>query len=515
MRARNKQIPIKILEINNTYWLKNNYVLFGLLCQANPTAEYVAGEEYVYNEQTFILSHTLKTTEEKPFTAMPSFHVLNKAGELQGQLHLLPLGMIYFQDFNANRNDIKTSLRAITKTIHETKKAYKISKYILNPIGESFKYLQEKIKTMVYEPERLQEYHAFLSFYLNCLNDAECWPQVYVTEDTLESQTFDFALAQFLSVSKNIRLFIDSSNYYFQGKRIVFEAMFVRRERNENRGECFDILKQKPIGEGSYSTVYKVETVSVAFNAKPKLKQHKYVYKVSLDDDLKQEYEDTKTIDHLKKSRNYQPGFYALPYLGKNLMDYFNKYFLVMPASLFVRDMLKISAHLYSAVLEQMKGKYHGDLKSDNFCINDEGKISVIDYTRHNAHTTRYAAPEVLTAMNGRAGTVKSDVYSLARSLVEMWGGDPLLENKNGNDVIRNAVLTSEPVDLLKNVFDSMKNNYTEKEFPSDLLVRYQAILLACHDRDSEKRLSIKEAANAFNEVFQQFEAQFYKKPQL
>ena len=104
-----------------------------------------------------------------------------------------------------------------------------------------------------------------------------------------------------------------------------------------------------------------------------------------------------------------------MPYLGQNFVNYYNANLRVASKKEFVHQMLILSARLFEAVIVQMKGQYHGDIKPDNICIDDNGRINFIDFARNNNATRLYAAPEILA--NESLGTVQSDVYALARTL--------------------------------------------------------------------------------------------------
>ena len=173
----------------------------------------------------------------------------------------------------------------------------------------------------------------------------------------------------------------------------------------------------------------------------------------------------------------------------------------------FIYELLNFSAKLFFALAEQFKGKVHGDIKIDNICVDEAEKLWIIDYRRVNNFTYHYASPEVLLRSSNI--TPASDVYSAARSLVEVWGDPHEIwdYSQDRNDLIVTDVVFKKSSCLLAPFFEAIEKDYDDVEFPRSFLRAYNAIIRQCHHREPERRPTALAAANAFEEVFQGYAA--------
>lgn len=624
MQARKPACLINITQLNDVCPQEKNFLLFNLLFQSPADVEFEAGETYIFNEQEIKLSHTLKPTDEKWFTPLPSFLVINANGEIVGNLHLLTIGSIYFQErillMRVNVKEVASLLKSIQDKIRSYK--YKKGPNFKNPMVVGLNFLLEKVEAVdASDKVLLEKYTAFTNFYLNRLSDAFQWSQLNVfpkkSYDSFPGET----LNSFFIFTKSLRVYFSNENYFFQGRIITFQSKMIKRERKNNKGECFDVLRKYPQGSGGSASVYRIKSMCAPDKSKM-ARKHPYVYKISRKNSLEADYLASQELDHLKKSHNYQPGFFAMPYLGKNLADYYDSYISVLPNEQFVLEMLKVTHRAYAALATQMKGKFHGDIKAENLCINKNGNIYIIDYNKGAELTRLYAAPEILanemrkfisfvlagnkmvldnfkivtdkfivdgegnihvyeddetkaivavyamkdlldskssaleevfpalakakikivyddrdpsveeyerqgdtwvlsdqedlmfsfdysllTLLNAKSASLaESDVYSLARAMVEFWGDDHKIWTCADNlMLLYQYSVWSEPDELLASLFCKMRFEYSEAIFPEAILSAYQDTLQKCHTRVISERITAKQAADAFEAVYQDY----------
>ena len=575
---------INLTQINDSFDPVNNFALFNLLINNPDTLDYQAGEIYSSEGGDLKLSHSLKATDINPFTPNQAYVVLNEKDEIIGDLHLLNIGMVYFR-----AEMPMTSVKTIAADVFLTILQERVLEYIRddnfqNPNKQAWQYLLEKLKGVdASDSATLEKYTAFYYFYASRLSESLMCPTMKISRLQFGMLAPAGILKNFLQASKDIPIFPADRDYFFQKKKISFDdCIVVRRARKENRGECLDLLDHDAVGFGGSSSVYRVKNVFVTDQSKKRLK-HPYVYKISNNASLtlKDEFEDTKSLAHLARSRNYHPGFYAMPDLGKSLYDFLEEYlFAIRDNRKFIHEVLRLTAALFSAVDKQLNGKLHGDLKHDNFCIDKLGNITIIDYSKSSYFTPPYASPEVLkfevskavnifmteptakmgvvrlepknftidsdgniqmqgndsgsvhdsakmTLSFGRAEdffamdyfvsdllnapqevTEKSDIYSVARMLAEIWNDPNEIWNELDNFVyIYDTIVTDEPDDLLAGLFGVMKLKYSEKDFPRDVLKTYQSFLRICHASNPENRPSAAEAAAMSRAILNHYEA--------
>lgn len=395
-------ININLSRINDSTFSKTNFLLFNLLISYSEQTTFQAGQTYVCDDQPLTLTHTLTVSDITPFTSGQAYTVLNDKDEIVGDLHLLDIGMVYFRDdYSLTRtNNIRADM--LQQLMQEKIRDYILDEQFVDTRKNAWRYLLAAFKKVDVNNEALiRKYYAFYCFYSARLSDALMCASVKVKREHFGQLVADGLLKYFLLTSKDIPIYSPERSYFFQNTRICFQAYVIRRQRKENRGECFDLLSSVSVGSGGTSTVFRVKNVYVKDQSKTVLK-HPYVYKISNSaaETLQDEFEETKKLTHLAKSRNYHPGFYAMPYLGQSLFDYLENHLFKLAAKKedgrFIHEVLKLTVRLFSAVETQLKGQFHGDLKHDNFCIDKNGKVSVIDFSKLRYFTPVYASPEQL-----------------------------------------------------------------------------------------------------------------------
>ncbi len=620
MQVRNQAGLINVTQINDSINPEQNFQLFGLLMQNPNITEFNALEPYTADGATVTLSHNLKATDIKPFSTEQAYLVLNDRGEVVGHLHLLNIGMIYFQNLTELRSRVNTEkgVAYLQQLMNEIlKENVKDAKYFKHPMARACNYVLEQLKTIDEKNTALlSEYYNFMYFYVNSLADSKKWTALRVKSKQLALPENSLA-RQFLTLAKDNNIFFADRPYYFKKRMIVFDATIVRRQRKNNKGEGFDILGKHSLGKGGSSSVYHVKHFYVEDQSKAALK-HPYVYKISKTNELQAEFEATKELDHLAKSRNFHPGLFSMPYFGDALINYLENYLFKLRDEQFVPEMLRMTARIFEAAANQLKGKYHGDLKGENFCIDAKKNIHVVDFTKGQSMTPCNAAPEILcdemcslikaflaghphkhphikfeplnffideaecinlldqetetvkaiyslsalldaenTAIfdepllesakvrvifdtqrkrDGRkpalptggliysyregealyvtdyslldllkgvsCETEKSDVYSLARMMAEVWGDDHTLWTATNNFLyIYDNVAVGETQDLLEGLFEKVLASFSEKIFPRDILAQFKEALLKCHAHNPQERPSMVEAATLFKDI--------------
>ncbi len=504
-RQLNKTINITIL--NESKHKAESFCLFNLLFTSSPDAIYSADTVYTVDGQSFTLSHNLKATDKKTYTPMQAFWVINDKDEIIGDLHLLSIGIVYYQE----RMKLPflpygpVELKKVQALINRTLIRYKKS-ILDDPISREYLFLEKIVEKC--DVLELSNYYMFIQFYNSWLALARQWDKILVTLNT--HQPISYHLHCFLHSTRETHFFIDYKKYFFQNVIIQFDRAMIRRQRSKPPTECFDILGRDEVGYGHTSTVHPVVALYVEGGKKCALK-HPYVYKISARYALDDEFAATRDITHLQRARNYHPEFFALPDFGVCFYNYFQKDIKDKYSIYFIHTVLQYSARVYYAIAEQFKDKPHGDVKADNICIDVTGKLWLIDYRRVNNYTYHYVAPEVVTRKTTQS--FAGDVYSAARMICEFWKDPhPIWSVSNEKpDLIVNEIACKNSKALLQPLFDEMESAYSEVEFPSELLQAYQSTLRKCHFRNPDLRPTALQVANAFEAVFQAYDAYFKK----
>ena len=221
---------------------------------------------------------------------------------------------------------------------------------------------------------------------------------------------------------------------------------------------------KKELGRGNFSIVYTAvnsktgeDVVLKRFLLPPVLleSQRKEKFKV-----LKEEFEKYFPLKHESIVETYNffeenSEFYleAEHLEGENLANIIgNKVIFKLDEGVHV--FLKAAEALAYA---HSKGLFHKYLKPSNIYINDDGDIKVTDFGTHLFNrdekekeiTSDAAPPKIISyfspeQLEGDEYDARSDVYSLAATMYELFTGKPPFEGEN-KDIIREKILNKEP----------------------------------------------------------------------
>lgn len=522
MQTRFDAHYIDLLALNFDAYEEDSFLLYNLLNQEH--SSYISAEKQIkLDDEKIQLSHSL-TYVDSDDGKTPYY----KLGNNQGRLYLLATGVCY-HDFPHSRpgavaptlNDLDEQVKCLYDL--EFKLSHSEAQFS-TPIYSDIADIENDIAALKNEDEQSerickQEVLSLahrIAFYTAHLKKISQWKSSTINTGLFNDAILRPLFVNYLLTAQDINYFSKMYNYPFQGHQLRFTHSFVRRNRPKKKDKCFDILEKRALGSSDIeeSGVFKVIALFDPMQRKMQPK-HPRVYKVDSTKPLEGEYNKTKRLAPYLCLRNYQPGLFSERYLGIDLFEYVNDTVVpfrknVKTVPEYIERMLKISYRSFEALAEVMKEEVHGDIKPENFLVEiekDDFIIRLIDFEGKNRHTPIYASPERLLRL---PTTPKSDVYSLARSLVFLWGDrhtlwdfiDPTSENC---EKIRNIILTSSIETLLKRFDAGLRKFHSASHLSSDMHQRLTQLFSRAHAIRPQDRPSALELAQEFKGLYLEY----------
>ncbi|WP_419418580.1 protein kinase domain-containing protein [Legionella sp. D16C41] len=320
-----------------------------------------------------------------------------------------------------------------------------------------------------------------------------------------------------------IKYWPKDTDYTVNGMTYRFKNDIFQRE-GKNGALSYEVISNKaPVGKGTFGTVRLIKNTvkfsqnNVVFKKTSNKDGSRRVVKFQVHNDkneiyrVEKEYLLTKKAAHLAikkptliKDKNYS--FTRMKYLkGKELQVILNEDSKgIRPLTL--NERIKLSIALLKALKEQVTDKdiIHCDIKPANIVV-DLGppiKVNIIDYglsintnqsNNGSAGTPAYSAPEVITTNFGKISP-KSDVYSLGRVLVRLWGGTNETYNANNNF----TYFYEGESEILKDLFNNIEGlNNNDKNTIYDALEAMVQLVAA-------RRVDINKAISDFKLIEEQ-----------
>lgn len=448
-----------------------------------------------------------------------------------GYLHLFSVGLCYFEfkEMMVYPNASLPNLHAeLESMMAYRRKLINLPKPFTSPVLIDLLHMQEEVSLFMKQAltpkeskhiaSRIKDRVEFYKTYINKLSLAST--QVRYSTNALSKPEKAKLINNFMSSTPEVYAYFPEVVYPYQNKRIVFSSPLVRRMR-KNHQEVIDVLSRNRLYGEAYAGIYKVRAVYA--DTQKRKPRHKRLYKLNQGDRFWLEYEATQTKGKALRARNYHPGLFEMRHLGINLRAYFKLQFNELyddlkiknqPAPFYTESMrllLEVSYKAFEALSKLGDEYYHGDIKAENIVISESRKVNIIDFAV-GYYTPRFASPETLAVnmeeVEEDVLSPKSDVYSLARSLVRLYGDTHEVFDAKGYEyeLVREikAVITSLSPELLLSSFKARLNLFVQ----SKALTQYMAnfilgTFVQCHHVDSQKRPLAGEAAENFKQLYE------------
>ncbi|CAE7158657.1 unnamed protein product [Rhizoctonia solani] len=175
-----------------------------------------------------------------------------------------------------------------------------------------------------------------------------------------------------------------------------------------------------------------------------------------------------------------------------------------------VYDRLQLCIDLATTVAYlHEKGIVHGDIKTDNIVVSDDGGILLVDFgsaalvnyftlrfTRTSPHlswSVRFAAPEIVLEVI-TTHTAKSDVYSLGMTILQILTGEPPYADKSDMGVIILLAKAVKKTPLPRSMAGGLlRNQYADSKL--------WELLLGCWDHDPNLRPTAMEVKQTLVDI--------------
>lgn len=476
-------------------------------------------DEHEFENEGITLSHPLKRVDP----SLGSSYITTtyfEVGHNQGRLYLFALGMCYYQPslskLKSKKIDIQSLHADLDQLIKDESGFHKREHSFTTPLREDFNRLREDIAFLnpkdknTYKIE-IASLHQRISFYQQAMSKVKNWKERRVKRNEFQAVTPPALLINFIASTLGVNHFPNYFTYPFQNHCIIFNRPLVKRNRPKKQDQCLDILSVKPMYGDPGNGIYKVIGM-FAFQSEKRKPKHPRLYKIASARDLTLEYERTERFAPYLGLRNFQGNLFSEQYCGLDLIDYCSEHVRPLLTNneslpLFIEKMLKISYAAFKGLAEVMKDEVHGDIKSENLIVMAPDNIKPIDFERTQKFTYLYASPERL---RGEPLTPKSDVWSLMRSLINLWGDNHKIWNWNiptneNNRRIAATILADDRSELLKGIASYLAN-WVKNEIISEKMSKRLLYLfyIGCEFKP-ENRFTASEFSNAFKALYDQY----------
>lgn len=516
MQGRQVLPTLDITKVNLLSNKADSYRLFNLLTShISPDVKTNA-----FIADRVILSHGLKRVDPlwgTGFKASTYFEV----GEDAGRLYLLALGICYYEPRKLSLLKSKKvtpeslhkkldQLYAFESSFHDFKQDF------TTPLRQDFNRLRQDI--LLLNPQRKHDYHIGIAalhrriaFYNRALKSAKTWQAGLISSNEFHSSNPSLLLVDFMPSTLGVDYFPNHFTYPFQDYQIRFDKPLVKRKRPNKQDECLDILASRPMYGDSKAGIYKVVGM-FAVNSQKRRPKHPRIYKLSSGLDLSFEYERTLRLAPYLSPRNYQPHLFSERYRGPDLMsfcsDVVRKLLLTKETVAdYIAVMLRISAAAFKGLAEVMKNEVHGDIKSENLIVISPDDIKPIDFEKSGKFTALYASPERL---RGLPLTPQSDVWSMMRALVNLWGDSHMIWTMNNPTTenqykIASIILANDLDALLESIRYFLNFWATHGVITSGMKEKLYALFVKGHAYHPEDRLTAIAFSEAFKGLYEEF----------
>lgn len=527
MQGRQPVDKIDITTLSKPKKITHSFLLFNFLT-THPSPIIDANQHHNYDETAFTLSHSLKRVDpslDTPYNTSIYFEV----GNNEGRLYLLALGVCYYEP---PMRSPKKSKKITINYLYEQVDALtdfeaarcRMNKTFISPLSKDIDRLREDIIFLEYDKTNdfdlsLPALHRRILFYQNQMLDAQSWHRKAIDSSEFYQPEPSPILNHFMASTLGVDYFPAGYAYPFQKHQIVFQQPLVKRKHKRKRKKennvCIDILEATPTYGDAELGIYRV--VNLFSNShREKIKpKHERLYKISQSDTLKDEYKRTKRFAPYLGPRNFHPHLFSERECGKDLIDYCKQSVRKLMSSkatmaLFIEEMLKISYLAFQGLAEVMKNEVHGDIKPENLLVISPDSIKPIDFERRSKFTYLYASPERLRS---ETLTPKSDVWSLMRSLVSLWGDNHEIweffdPNPENNAQIESIILANDLVDLLYWIRVYLTYWEKKKYISSEMKEGLFYLFVKGHAFEAKDRLSASECAEKFKALYDAFMAE-------
>lgn len=243
------------------------------------------------------------------------------------------------------------------------------------------------------------------------------------------------------------------------------------------------------IGEGGMGIVYKAGDTKLKREVAIKFLPHSFNVSEKDKQKLKTEAQLTAALNHPNIAIVYSieefgdDTFIVMEYVkGKEIKDLFKT---TSQRKIKLSEIINYAIQITEAInAAHEKGIIHGDIKSSNIMLTDDGRIKVMDFGLAHIHgdpnitkkgstpgTTAYMSPEQL---RGEEVDFRSDIWSLGIVLFEMLTGQTPFQG-NFDQAIIYSILHEKPKSL--------------KKINPEILDELEQLVLQCLEKDPKKRI--------------------------
>lgn len=517
MQSRQDVQHLNLLTINRGAHQADSFFLFNFLT-LSPARALAADTIYSDDDVNFKLSHGLTyvrllTNEDE---IMVSYYQLD---DNQGKLYLLPTGICYYQTPHPMHVD-NLSRDAITQYVEKllvkenelhsksTQFETPLSLALLSIQLENNHLLEVSSKTC--QKEVLFLYHRLL-YLENHMSALKRWQAHPILENNLRRPYASPVFANFLCASQGIYSFHPFYRYPFQGYQLQFTRPYIKRFRKAKQDYTLEILAEKPFYCSGSMGMFHVKSLFEASEKKTEPK-HPRIFIIDTKNNLRDRHRGNKKYAPKKHAKGYQHGISCERYIGPDLIRYANQKLMPLRdnakhGAAFLTSLLKISWLCYEELHTAMHGDIHGDIKPGNILINEssnEMEICLTDFESIAKFTPLYASPERFT---NEAITPKSDVYSMARGLVYLFGDAHVIWRLNENNRINNCkvadiILENHPDGLLESFFKKLKALMAPLSDAQNVYNRLCDFFKKAHSHDPSVRPTAEEASQIFKQLY-------------
>jgi hypothetical protein len=517
MQSRKNAVRlINVLDINNNENESDSFLLYNLLI-AHQQPYFHPNQIYYLDNTPIKLSHSLKRTD--PFFDNPNLKgsIYFEVGKDEGQLYQFALGLCYYEAPSSPEEKCEpisagTIMVGYNRLIELESALYKAEPAFPSPIRIDFENM------LVDDLQLTSSYYGYanrlarrIAFYILKMEEAKAWGKQRFTMQAFHDPAPPALLINFIPSTHAIEYFSKDYCYPFQGHLIKFEHTFIKRFRPNKLDQCYDFLARLPMEEGAESSIYRVVGM---FPKKPPRPASKpaytaRLYKVSPTADLEPEYFRSQEFASYLHVKNGHHHFFSQRYCGNDLVIYYKKELLPLVASKetlskYILTVLKLSALAFESLASIMKGKPHGDIKPENLLMSPQGQVLLIDFEGKGKFTPLYASPERL--LNDTI-TEKSDVFSLIRSLVVLWGDKhPIWRNHDSSDPvslinIKGFILRNNKTQLLSFFKANLDRWQADRYLTRDEKNKLYDLFVKAHEFNPKRRPTAQALANDFKDL--------------